>query len=65
MNITSLKFYQLDGREVFDATGLIQWSSRGIGVVQLGEKELSQCGQIALYRLTAPGHSMAKVMIVQ
>ncbi|MBK9247950.1 MAG: endonuclease [Ignavibacteria bacterium] len=65
VNATSLKFYQLDGREVFDATGLIEWSSGGKGVVQLGEKELFQCGQFAMYRLTAPGHSMAKVMIVR
>lgn len=64
-NATRLKFYQLDGREVFDATSMIQWSSAGKGVVQLGEKELSQCGQFAFYRLTAPGHSMAKVMIVR
>ncbi len=58
---TVLKFYSIDGSELFDATGDISWN-RGEGTLIFSQKNTS-LPKFSIYRLIAPGYSAAKVMI--
>ncbi|MBS1536229.1 MAG: endonuclease [Bacteroidetes bacterium] len=60
MKFTTLKFYSLDGKELYDATSDISWH-HGEGTFMLLNN--NPLPKYSIYRLTAPGYSAAKIMI--